>query len=104
MNNSPIITTATITAIASAMIGLLVAFGVRLTGEQQVAIMTAVSVVGPIIVAVAGHFTTTPLSNPKDRDGNRLTSLANPTDEDGAPLVRAGTNAPTLTQTRAALK
>jgi hypothetical protein len=91
MNNSPLITTAAITSIVGALIALLIAFGVRLTPEQQAAISGFVLVVAPWVVALVGHNTTTPLSKPQD--------------EDGTPLVRANSdNAPTLKQTRNALK
>lgn len=91
MSNNPLITTAAITSIISAVIAVLVAFGVQLSEVQITSILGLVAVAAPWVVALVGHNTTTPLSRP--------------TDEDGTPLVRANSdNAPTLKQTRAALK
>lgn len=90
MGTSPLITTAAITSVVSAAIALLVAFGVHLTADQTAAILGFITVLAPWVVAFVGHRTTTPRSAP--------------TDEDGVALVRAGTQAPTLAQTRAALK
>lgn len=76
MNNSPVWTAATIAAVISAAITLLVAFGVQVTPDQVTAILGFVAVVAPIGVAV--------VANPK------VTSLSRPIDEDGVtPLVRA---------------
>lgn len=84
MSNTPILTTAVITALVSAVIGVLVAFGVPVTGDQQVAIMTLVAVIAPFIVFWVGHNTTTPLNNPTDVDGEPLTR------SNGAPAIKAG--------------
>lgn len=90
MSNTPLITTAAITSIVGAVIALLTAFGVSLTADQQAAILGFIAVLAPWVVALVGHNTTTPLANPKD--------------EDGHPLTRSGTQAPTMAQTRSALK
>ena len=67
------ITTAAITSLVGAIIALLISFGVTLTGEQQAAIMGLVTVLSPWIVALVGRATTTPLADPRDEDGVRLT-------------------------------
>lgn len=54
MKNEPAITIASLTAAVAAVIGLLVAFGVSLSDDQQKAILSVVAVVGPL---VAGYFT-----------------------------------------------
>lgn len=54
MKNEPAITIASITAAVAAVIGLLTAFGVSLSDDQQKAILGVVAVIGPI---VAGYFT-----------------------------------------------
>lgn len=88
MSSSPVWSAATIAAVISAAITLLVAFGVRLTQEQITAILGFVAVVAPIGVAF--------FANPK------VTSLAAPVDEDGSPLVRRADGQPTRAATRAA--
>lgn len=90
INSNPIWTSATIAAVISAAITLLVAFGVKLTGEQITAILGFVGVVAPIAVAI--------VANPK------TTPLAAPTDEDGSPLVRRADGQPTHAATRAMAK
>lgn len=90
MGTSPLITTAALASITGAVIALLVAFGVRLTADQTAAIMGLVAVAAPWIVALVGHNTTTPLSDPRD--------------ETGQPLVRAVDGMPTIAQTRSMAK
>lgn len=51
----PLITVAGVTAGVTATLGLLVAFGVPITQEQQVAILAVVAVVAPMVVAVIGR-------------------------------------------------
>lgn len=60
MKNEPLVTLASITAGATALLGLLVAFGVPLTEGQQVAVLAVVAVVAPFVVAVAGRGQVTP--------------------------------------------
>lgn len=54
----PVITAATITAGVGAILGLLVAFNLPVTPEQETAILGVVAVLGPIIVAVIGNRST----------------------------------------------
>lgn len=51
----PLITVGVITAIASALVATLVAFGLKLTGDQQAALLTLVGVVSPLVVALWGR-------------------------------------------------
>lgn len=62
MKNEPLITVASITAAATAVIGLLVSFGLDLTGDQQTAILGVVAVVAPLIVAAVTRSKVTPAS------------------------------------------
>jgi hypothetical protein len=80
---SPLITTAAITSLVSAIIAVLIAFGVGLTEAQVTAIMGLVAVAAPWIVVAVGHVTTTPLNNPVDVDGEKLTR------GDGSPAIKA---------------
>ena len=52
MKDEPAITIGTISAAVSAIIALLVAFGVPLTEDQQIAILGVVAALGPIVAAV----------------------------------------------------
>lgn len=60
MKTEPLVTLASITAGATALLGLLVAFGVPLTEEQQVAVLAVVAVAAPFVVALAGRGQVTP--------------------------------------------
>lgn len=90
MNREPLITAAIVTSIIGALITLLKAFGVPLTADQQAAISSFVVLVAPLLMAFFAR--------------SKVTPLADPRDEDNHPLTRAGTDAPTLKQTRSALK
>lgn len=63
MKNEPLVTLASITAGATALLALLVAFGIPITQEQQVAILGVVAVVAPFVVAVFGRNQVTPNGN-----------------------------------------
>lgn len=54
----PLVSTATITAGVSAVIALLVAFGVDLTEAQTIAILGVVAVVAPLVVILARQWVT----------------------------------------------
>lgn len=62
-NSEPVWTTAGVTAAAAAIVGLLVAFGLPLTGDQQAAILGVVGVVAPLIVALVARNQVTPNTN-----------------------------------------
>lgn len=81
---TPLITTAAITSIVSAVIALLTAFGVHLTADQTAAILGFIAVLAPWIVALVGHNTTTPLANPTDKEGVQLVRAS-----DGMPTAQA---------------
>lgn len=51
MQKEPLFTVATITAVASALLSLLVAFGLELSQAQSTAILGAVGVLAPLVVA-----------------------------------------------------
>jgi hypothetical protein len=52
MTNEPAVTTGTITAIVTALIAVLVAFGLPLTSDQQDAILGLIAVAAPLVAAV----------------------------------------------------
>ena len=60
MKTEPLVSIGSITAAATALIALLVAFGAPLTEEQQIAILGVVAVAAPIAVAIAARPRVTP--------------------------------------------
>ena len=60
MKHEPLISVSSIVAAATAVIALLVAFGVPLTEDQKVAILGLVGVVAPVIVALVTRGKVTP--------------------------------------------
>lgn len=68
MNKEPLVTVSTITAIAAAVIGVLVAFAVPLTEDQQVAILALVGVLAPVVVALVVRPKVTPEAKAQDRE------------------------------------
>ncbi len=60
MNTEPLVTVATLTAAVVALIGLAVEFGLNLSGDQQTAILAAVAVFAPLIVAAVARGRVTP--------------------------------------------
>jgi ABC-type spermidine/putrescine transport system permease subunit I len=63
MKNEPAITVAGITAAVAALIGLLVAFGVSLSDDQQKAILGAVAVIAPLVAGYVTRGKVTPGAN-----------------------------------------
>lgn len=61
MKNEPLVTVATITAAITALLGLLVAFGVSLTGDQEKAILGVAAVAAPLLVAAFARSKVTPV-------------------------------------------
>lgn len=53
IKREPVITTATITAAVTAVIALLVAFGLPVTNEQSAAILGVVAVLAPLAVIIS---------------------------------------------------
>ena len=93
MKNEPLITVATITSGVTAMLGLLVAFGVPVTQEQQDAILAVVAVVAPVVVALVGRGLVTPNGSVVERvapSGQVLAGEANEL-ETGTPIREIGT-------------
>ena len=85
MSDQPLVSAAAISSLVSAIIALLVSFGVPVTPEQNTAIMTFVAALIPWLMWFLAK--------------NKVTALADPKDEDGQPLTRAG-DLPTLKQQR----
>jgi hypothetical protein len=61
MSNEPLVTVASITAGVAAILGLLVAFGVQLTGDQEKAVLGVAAVVAPLVVGFVARRKVTPV-------------------------------------------
>ena len=72
MSNEPVAIIGAIVGLVEAIIALLPLFGVALTIEQQAALMAVVVAAGSVVSAVWARSLVTPVSNPKDNDGNAL--------------------------------
>lgn len=57
--NKPILTTTVITALVSAILVLLTAFGVPITEDQQSAINGVVAIVAPLVIGLVAYLRTT---------------------------------------------
>lgn len=67
MNKEPVLTAAGIAAITSALIALLLSFGVGLTPDQTAAIMGLVGVVAPVVAGYFARKRVTPTLEPRPR-------------------------------------
>lgn len=65
MTREPLVTVGTITGAVTAIIALLVAFGLDLSAEQQTAILGVVAVAAPFVVAAATRSKVTPIKDPR---------------------------------------
>ena len=90
MTREPIISTASITAAATALIALAVAFGLPLTDAQTQAILGVVAVAAPLVVILARRWTV-PAADVVELD-DRGTVKAGPASElpEGTPIRPAG--------------
>jgi len=68
----PVLSTATVTALIAAILGLLVAFGVDIGADQRVAILAVIGPAAAIVTGVRSWGKVTPLSDPVSADGTRL--------------------------------
>lgn len=74
MKNEPVLTLAGITAVVAALIGVLVAFGVPMTDDQQKAVLVAVGAIAPLALAYYARKRVTPVAadpDPVELDGGR---------------------------------
>lgn len=65
MDEKPVITVSSIVALVTALLTLLVAFGLPITPDQREALIGLVAVAAPFIIAAFVHPRVTPLANPK---------------------------------------
>ena len=73
MEREPLLTKASWVALVTAVIAVAVAFGLPLTDEQQKALIALAGVLAPLAAAVWARGQVTPVADPRDDDGNRLT-------------------------------
>lgn len=62
MKTEPLITVASITALVAAIVGLVVAFGVDLSDDQQTAILGFAAVAAPLVVGFVARRKVSPAS------------------------------------------
>ena len=83
LESHPVITSATVTSLVTALMVLLVSFGIPITDDQRNAIISVVAIVAPFAVIWWAQRKTTPLVDPTDSDGEALTRY------DGQPSIPA---------------
>lgn len=74
MNREPLVTAGTLAAVLSAVFVLLVAFGIDIDDDKQAAILGVVAVLFPLVSPLFARSKVTPVADPRDDDGNRLTA------------------------------
>lgn len=62
MNNEPAVTVGTITAVVSALLTLLAAFGLNLSADQTAAVVGVVAVLAPLVAAFITRRKVTPVA------------------------------------------
>lgn len=87
--SEPVITTASVTAAVSALIALLVAFGVDLSEAQTTAILGVVAVAAPLVVIVARRWVTPTQDVVERRDGDEVVAGAGHDTIDEGETIRA---------------
>lgn len=65
MTREPLVTVASLIALITAIIGMFVSFGLDLSNDQQTAIIAAVSVLAPLVVAAVARRDVTPVDDPR---------------------------------------
>lgn len=69
MTREPLVTTAGVSALVTAILAVLVGFGLDLTDNQTAAILGLVAVLAPLVVAVVARRKVTPTADPDTDDG-----------------------------------
>lgn len=64
MKNEPAVTVGTITAVVSALLTLLAAFGLDLSSDQTAAVVGVVAVLAPIVASLITRSKVTPVPTP----------------------------------------
>lgn len=74
-DREPVLTAGAVVALVTALLAVLAAFGLPLTDDQTTAVVSLISVVAPIVVALLARPKVTPLADPKTNDGTPLVPL-----------------------------
>ena len=72
MKTEPVITTATITSTATAILALLIAIGLPISDDLRTAILGLVAVVAPLVVIAARRWTVPAVNVVERIDGDRV--------------------------------
>ena len=75
MKKEPLATKSVVVAAVTALIGVVVAFGLPLSTEQQAAILALTAVVAPIVLALFARKDVTPVADPKTDEGEPLVPI-----------------------------
>ena len=74
MSSEPVVIINSIVAVITAIIAALVTGGVlKVSPDQQQQIVGIIVAIGALVAAFLSRSQVTPVANPKDNDGNRLT-------------------------------
>lgn len=73
MRREPLLRKATWTGLAAAVFAVLVLVGKPVSPEWQAGILGLIGAVLPVVAALLARSDVTPLSDPRDNDGNPLT-------------------------------
>lgn len=84
MKTEPLLTTASLGALAAAVIAVLVAFGLPITDQQQVAVLGLVAVVSPFALAIVARQFVTPTSQVLEQTNGAGAVVTGPANEIGA--------------------
>lgn len=81
MNREPVLSIAGLLAAVSAVITVLVAFGLDLTEAQSTAVLGAVAALAPLVAALVARRRVTPVTDPRNNAGVELFPVAPDTAE-----------------------
>lgn len=73
MGREPLLTRSTVVAVVTTLLAVLTAFGLPISDTQQNAVLGAVGVIAPIVLALWARRRVTPIADPRDDDGTPLT-------------------------------
>lgn len=73
MGREPVISTSLVTSCMTASFAVLISFGLPISQDRQSALLGLAAVVAPVIAALFTRGLVTPVSDPRDADGNTLT-------------------------------
>lgn len=75
MKREPLVTAGTLAGVLSATFVVMIAFGFNIDEDKQAAILGIVAVLFPIVSPLFARSKVTPVSDPRDDDGNELIAV-----------------------------